>query len=149
MKALRSLLPIFVAGCLSGDFNGQDQGVTVPKDMTLPIFDIAGLDLSGATNCSALNMCIRNAATPAQVQLCKNMATPQAKALENNLESCFLTYCPGSGVCMPDSMGMLSVACQTCISNTYIPAGGSCSPTQNPSECHNCLDQANACTADM
>jgi hypothetical protein len=151
MKALTtSLLSIFlVAGCLSGDFNGNDQGVSVPKDMTLPVFDIAGLDLFGAYNCGALNMCVRNAGTPAQVQLCKNMATPQAKALENALESCFLGFCPGSGVCMPDAMGMLSVACNTCIANTYLPPGASCSPTQNPDECHQCVDQANACTADM
>ena len=68
MKALiASLLPVFlVAGCLSGDFNGQDQGVTVPKDMTLPVFDIAGLDLSGAYNCTALNMCVQAATTPAR-----------------------------------------------------------------------------------
>src|SRR3954465_11038706 len=129
---LRFLLSVFlVAGCLNVDFNGQDQGVSMPRDMTLKIFDIAGLDLFGDYNCSGLNMCVRNASTAAQVQLCKNMATPQAKSLENDLESCFLQFCPPATVCMPDSMGMLSVACNTCIANTYLPAGASCSPTQN------------------
>src|SRR3954465_2902077 len=149
---LRFLLSVFLlAGCLSGDFNGQDQSVSMPRDMTLPVFDIAGLDLSGATNCTGLNMCIRNCTTAACVQLCKNMATPLATALESALENCFLQNCPaGAGsVSAADSMGMLTVACNTCISNTYIPAAASCSPTQNPDECHQCLDQANACTADM
>ena len=31
---LRFILPIFLlAGCLNGDFNGQDQGVTTPPDL--------------------------------------------------------------------------------------------------------------------
>jgi len=146
---LRYVLPLFlVAGCLSGDYNG-DQGVSGSPDLSLRMFDIAGLDLFGAYNCGALNMCVRNCSTPACVQLCKNMATPIAKALENDLEGCFLQYCPAAGVCMPDAMGMLSVACNTCIANTFIPAGASCSATQNPDECHKCLPQANACTADM
>ncbi len=153
MKALlRSILPIFlVAGCLSGDFNGQDQGVSTPPDLSMRVFDLAGLDLLGLYNCSQLNMCDRNATTAAQVQLCKNMATPVAKALESDLQNCFLQFCPtGAGqVCAPDMTGMVSMACQACINNTYIPSGASCSPTQQVNECHQCLQQANACTADM
>ena len=149
---LRFILPIFlVAGCLNGDFNGQDQGVTTPPDLSMRMFDIAGLDLFGLYNCSQLNACDHNAKTPAEVQLCKNMATPIAKALEADLQNCFLQYCPaGMGqVCAPDAMGMLSMACQACINNTYIPQSASCSPTQQVDECHQCLNQANACTADM
>jgi hypothetical protein len=149
---LRFALPIFlVAGCLNGDFNTQDQGVTTPPDLSMRIFDIAGLDLFGLSNCSQLNMCDRNATTAAQVQLCKNMATPIAKSLEADLQNCFLQYCPaGMGqVCAPDSMGMLSVPCQTCINNTYLSQSTSCSPTQQVDECHQCVAQANACTADM
>ena len=149
---LRSILPIFLlAGCLSGDFNSQDQGVTTPPDLSMRIFDIAGLDLFGLYNCTQLNMCDQKATTAAQVQLCKNMATPSAKALEADLQSCFLQNCPaGAGqVCAPDAMGMVSMACTICINNTYIPDGQSCSPSQNPSECGKCLAQANACTADM
>jgi len=153
MKALLCpVLSVFlVAGCLSGDFNPQDQGVTTPPDLSMRIFDIAGLDLFGLYNCSQLNMCDRMATTPAQVQLCKNMATPIAKSLESDLQSCFHQYCPtGMGqVCEPDAMGMLSMACQACINNTYLPQSASCSPTQQVDECHQCLSQANACTADM
>jgi len=149
---LRSLLPIFLlAGCLSGDFNSQDQGVTTPPDLSMRIFDIAGLDLFGLYNCTQLNACDKACTTAACVQLCKNMATPSAKALEADLQSCFLQFCPaGAGqVCAPDAMGMLSMACNACINNTYLPQNTSCSPTQVPDECHQCLTQANACTADM
>ena len=41
------------------------------------------------------------------------------------------------------------MACTMCINNSYLPQSASCSPTQNPDECHACLQQANACTADM
>lgn len=150
--SLRSVLPLLlVAGCLNGDFAPQDQAVTVPPDMARRMFDIAGLDLAGAYNCTALNQCVRACTTKACVFMCRNMATPSAVALEMDLESCFVTNCPtGMGqVCAPDSMGMLSMACNVCINNTYIPSSMDCSPTQNPSECHQCVAQADACTADM
>ncbi len=149
---LRALLPVFlVAGCLSGDFNGQDQGVSSPPDLSMRVFDIAGLDLFGLYNCTQLNACDRACTTPVCVLMCKNMATPSAKALESDLQNCFVQYCPnGMGqVCAPDATGMISMACTACINNTYIPSGTDCSPTQNPSECHQCVQQANACTADM
>jgi hypothetical protein len=149
---LRFALPIFlVAGCLNGDFNGQDQGAPVP-DLATHMFDIAGLDLFGLYNCTALNQCDQACKTPSCTLMCRNMATPIAKALESDLQSCFMQYCPtGAGmVCAPDAMGMLTVACMTCINNTYVASGTECpTPTQNPSECHQCLSQANACTADM
>jgi len=149
---LRSVLPVFLlAGCLNGDFNTQDQGAPIPDMAMARMFDIAGLDLFGLYNCTALNQCDRNCTTASCTLMCRNMATPIAKALESDLQSCFLQYCPaGMGqVCAPDSTGMLSMACTACINNTYIPNGMDCSPTQNPSECHMCLAQANACTADM
>ncbi|HEX8950657.1 MAG TPA: hypothetical protein VF945_02375 [Polyangia bacterium] len=148
---LRILPVLLLAGCLGGDFNSKDQGVTNPPDLSTRIFDIAGLDLFGLYNCTQLNTCDKNCTTAACVQLCKNMATPSAKALEADLQSCFQQFCPvGAGqVCAPDAMGMLSMACSVCINNTYLPAGASCSPTQNPDECHQCVQQANACTADM
>jgi len=149
----RTVLPVLlVAGCLNGNFNSQDQGVTAPPpDLSMRVFDIAGLDLFGLYNCTQLNACDVKCTTPVCVLMCKNMATPSAKALEADLQSCFAQYCPnGMGqVCAPDAMGMLSMACQACINNTYIPSGMSCSPTQTPSECHQCVTQANACTADM
>jgi hypothetical protein len=146
------LLPfVLVAGCLNGDFNSQDAGVPMP-DLAAPhLFDLAGLDLFGATNCSQLNACERACTTKACVFMCRNMATPTAVALEMDLQSCFAKSCPSgmSMVCAPDAMGMLSMACNVCINNTYIPKGMSCSPTQNPSECHTCEMEADACTADM
>lgn len=153
MAALaRLVLPlVFVAGCLSGDFNAPDQGVQTMPDLSPRMFDIAGLDLYGAYNCTALNACERACTTKACVLMCRNMATPSAVALEMDLQNCFTANCPtGMGqVCAPDAMGMLSMACMTCINNTYIPNGSDCSPSQNPSECHQCVTQANACTADM
>ena len=150
---LRFVLPLLllVAGCLNGDYNGADQGVTVPPDMAMRIFDIAGLDLTGDYNCTALNACERACTTKACVFMCRNMATPSAVALETDLDNCFLQYCPaGTGqVCAADAMGMVSMACTACINNTYLPENAACSPTQMPSECHMCLQQANACTADQ
>ena len=155
MAALARLLVLpllLAAGCLNGDFNTQDQGVSVP-DMAMPrMFDLAGLDLSGAYNCSALNACEKKCMTKACVALCRNMATPIAVALQMDLQACFVSNCPtgAGGVCAPDpTTGMLSMACSICINNTYIPNGMDCQPSQNPSECHQCLMQANACTADM
>lgn len=153
MAALaRFVLPLlFVAGCLSGDFNAPDQAVPNMPDLSPRMFDIAGLDLYGAYNCTGLNACERACTTKACVLMCRNMATPSAVALEMDLQNCFTANCPtGMGqVCAPDAMGMLSMACMTCINNTYIPNGMDCSPSQNPSECHQCVTQANACTADM
>jgi hypothetical protein len=148
----RLVLPLLlVAGCLNGDFNTQDQGVSNPPDLSQRVFDLAGLDLAGLTNCTALNKCEQACTTKACVILCRNMATPSAVALEMDLQGCFTTNCPtGMGqVCAPDAMGVLSPACITCINNTYIPNGTDCSPSQLPSECHQCVAQANACTADM
>jgi hypothetical protein len=149
---LRVVLPaLLLAGCLNGDFNAPDQGAPVPDLSASRMFDLAGLDLFGAYNCSALNACERACTTKACVFMCRNMATPSAAALEMDLQACFVTNCPtGTGqVCAPDAMGMLSMPCTICINNTYIPNGTDCSPTQNPSECHQCLTQANACSADM
>jgi len=146
------VLPLLLfAGCLNGDFNGQDQGVSTPDMAMSRMFDLAGLDLFGAYNCSGLNKCEQACTTKACVFMCRNMATPSAVALEMDLQACFVTNCPtGAGqVCAPDAMGMLSMACNICINNTYIPNGMDCSPSQNPSECHQCVAQANACTADM
>ena len=83
--------------------------------------------------------------------MCRNMATPTAVQKEIALQGCFQNYCPTSAgkVCEPDAMGMITMACATCIGNTHIPSGASCSPTQNPDECHKCLAEAAACTADM
>ena len=154
MAALARLvvLPLLLfAGCLNGDFNAPDQGVSNPPDLSLRVFDLAGLDLAGLTNCTALNKCEQACTTKACVILCRNMATPSAVALEMDLQACFVSNCPtGMGqVCAPDAMGVLSPACMICINNTYIPDGADCSPSQNPSECHQCVTQANACTADM
>ena len=149
-------LPLFasallLAGCINGDFATNDASVPV-QDMATPrVFDIAGLDLYGAYNCSALNACERACTTKACVFMCRNMATPSAVTKEMELQACFTQYCPtGAGqVCAPDAMGMLSSACMTCLMNSYLPQSTSCSPSQQVDECHQCLAQANACTADM
>jgi len=149
---LRFVLPVFlVAGCINGDYSPPDQGAPIPDMAMSRMFDLAGLDLSGDYNCTALNKCEQACTTKACVYMCRNMATPSAVALEMDLQNCFLQYCPaGMGqVCAPDAMGMLSMACTTCINNTYIPSSSACSPSQNPSECHMCVQQADACTADM
>ena len=145
---LRFALFVFlVAGCLNGDFNSQDAAAPVP--------DMAGppkvYDLSGADNCTALNACERACMTKACVLMCRKMATPTAVDLQINLQSCFTQFCPSDPgkVCEPDAMGMLSMPCTTCINNTYIPNGMSCSPSQMTDECHQCVAQANACSADM
>jgi hypothetical protein len=150
---LRFALPLFlVAGCLNGDFNAPDQAVPAP-DMAGPpkVYDLAGVDLYGAYNCSALNMCERICTTKACILMCRKMATPTAVDLQIALQNCFVQYCPNDPgkVCEPDAMGMLSMACNTCINNTYLPQSASCSPSQQVDECHMCLMQANACTADM
>lgn len=146
------LVALLTAGCLSGDFNGDASVSVGDMAMTPRMYDLSGVDLSGAYNCSALNACERKCNTKACVFMCRNMATPTAVDLEVALQSCFMQYCPtGAGqVCAPDPMtGMLSSACLTCLGNTYLPSNQDCSPSQNPSECHMCLAQANACTADM
>ena len=154
MTALfRFILPLFlVAGCLNGDFNSQDAAAPVP-DMAGPpkVYDLSGADLYGAYNCTGLNACERACMTKACVLMCRKMATPTAVDLQINLQSCFTQFCPSDPgkVCAPDSTGMLSMACNTCINNTYIPNGMSCSPSQQVDECHQCVAQANACTADM
>jgi hypothetical protein len=83
--------------------------------------------------------------------MCRNMASPVSVQLEVALQGCFTQFCPtGMGqICAPDAMGMVSAACVQCISNTYIPNGSDCQSTQLPDECHSCVSQANACTADM
>jgi hypothetical protein len=144
-----ALLTIVVSGCLNGDYNA-DAGVMMPADMTAKTYDLTGDDLAGAYNCAQLNACERACATPVCVYMCRNMATPQAIDKDSALQNCFTQYCPnGAGQVCDGSSGMRSNACNVCITNTYIPTGQSCSPTQNPSECSQCVDQANACTADM
>jgi hypothetical protein len=139
---------LFGFGCLGGDYNPD---MSVPRDMTPPIYDLAGVDLYGAYNCSQLNACERACTTRSCVYLCRLKATPHAVDLEVALQDCFAQYCPtGTGqVCAPDTTGMISATCMMCIANTYVPNGQDCQSTQNPSECHQCVTQANACTADV
>lgn len=148
MRALPVAAILFLfAGCLNGDYNSNDASVAMPPDMTLRTFDLSGVDLYGAYNCTALNACERACTTKACVYMCRNKATPQAVLLEMALQSCFTMYCPtGSGQVCADPTTM---ACMFCLNNTYTPNGQSCDATQLPSECHKCVDQANACTADM
>ncbi len=150
MRALLLASSILLIGCLNGSYNAD--AAAAPPDFAINlVFDLTGVDLYGAYTCSQLNACEVKCTTKACVYMCRNMATPTAVQKELALQNCFAQYCPtGSGqVCAPDAMGMLSTACMTCINNTYLPANASCSPTQNPSECHMCLQEANACTADM
>ncbi len=148
---LRIALPLFLlAGCINGDFNAPDMAATGPDMATPKIFDLAGVDLFGLYNCTALNKCEQNSTTAAGVFMCQSMATPSAKALDTALQSCFTTNCPtGAGMVCDASSGMVSAICMTCISNTYIPSGMSCQATQMQSECHQCEQEADACTADM
>ena len=151
MRALPLFALVLFAGCINGDFGSNDASVPI-ADMAQPrMYDIAGLDLTGAYNCSALNACERACTTKACVFMCRNMATPSAVDKEIALQSCFTQFCPTDPgkVCAPDAMGMLTAACMTCLANTYLPQSQDCSPTQLPSECHACLAQANACTADQ
>lgn len=122
----------------------------MPPDMAAKIIDIAGLDLFGAYNCTGLNACEQACTTAACVFMCQSMATPNAKALDSALQGCFTQYCPtGAGQVCDASSGTVSAICMMCISNTYIASGASCQATQMQDECHQCLSQANACTADM
>lgn len=152
MRALLLASILVFAGCLNGDYNG-DASAAPPPDLSvnIPVFDLAGVDLFNTYNCSALNQCIQKCTTAACVFMCRNMATPTARALEDALEGCFKMYCPtGMGqVCAPDANGMLTSVCMMCLSNTYVPSGQSCQATQQVDECHQCVQQANACTADM
>ena len=148
---LASTLTTLFAGCLNGDYNANDASVAAP-DMAAPLtqFDLAGVDLYNTYNCTALNACERACSTKACIYMCRNMATPPAVQKEVALQGCFTQYCPtGMGqVCMPDAMGAVSPACMTCIANTYLPSSSNCSPSQLPSECHMCVTEADACTAD-
>jgi hypothetical protein len=150
MRALLLLASLLAGGCLNGDFNSNDASASVRDMANARIYDLAGVDLYGAYNCSALNACDRACTTKACVFMCRNMATPTAVQKEIDLQNCFTQYCPnGAGqVCQPDAMGMLSSACMICISNTQLANNADCSPSQLPSECHMCLAQAAACAAD-
>ena len=149
MQLLALAFVLSFAGCINGEYN-TDAAAPTP-DMAQPkIYDLAGLDLYGAYNCSGLNTCEKNCMTKACIYMCRNMATPQAVDKEIALQSCFVMFCPtGSGQVCDASSGSVSAACNTCIANTYIANGASCSATQLPSECHQCVAQANACTSDM
>jgi hypothetical protein len=151
MRAGAFVLLLGFAGCLNGEYNNNDQGVAVPDMAQARIYDLAGVDLFGAYNCSALNACERACTTKACIYMCRNKATPQAVDKEIALQSCFGQFCPaGMGqVCAPDGTGMVSSACNSCIANSYLPQSASCSPTQLPSECHQCVAQASACSSDM
>jgi hypothetical protein len=82
----RFVLPLFfVAGCLSGDFNGPDASVPAPDMASQHIFDLSGVDLYGAYNCAALNQCERMCTTKACVLMCRKMASPTAVALQIDL----------------------------------------------------------------
>jgi hypothetical protein len=151
MRALLLSAALFFSACISGDFASEDLSVP-PPDMAMNIiYDLAGVDLFGAYNCTALNACERMCTTKACVYMCRNMATPPAVQKQIALQGCFQQFCPtGMGqVCAPDAMGMLSSACMICINNTYLPNSASCSPSQTQDECHQCVAQASACTADM
>jgi hypothetical protein len=152
MRALFIASLVFFAGCLNGDYNNNDASATPPDlSSAVPMFDLAGLDLFGLYNCTALNKCEQKCTTKACVYTCRTMATPTAVQLEISLQSCFSQYCPtGAGqVCAPDATGMVTTTCTTCLSNTYIPQGQSCTSSQYPDECHMCVAQANACSADQ
>ena len=150
---LRTILPaLLVAGCINGDFNAPDMSATGPDLAPPRIIDLAGVDLFGLYNCTGLNKCEQACTTAACDFMCQGMATPNAKALDSALQSCFVQYCPaGAGqVCAPDmTTGMISAVCMMCIANSYIPKGMSCQATQMQSECHQCEQEADACTADM
>src|SRR5690242_4435339 len=91
--ALSACLGLF-AGCLNGDYNEMDASVAVP-DMAQPkIYDLSGVDLYGAYNCSGLNACERACTTKVCVFMCRNMSTPQARDLDDALQGCFKQYCP-------------------------------------------------------
>ena len=147
MRALSLAAALFVAGCLSGDFNGN-----MPADLAVPNFDLNGLDLMGAYNCQQLNNCEKTCTTPVCIFMCRQMATPAATFEEIELQNCFAQYCPpatdmGAGICaITNDMGTTSAACQTCINNTYIAAAMSCA--NKAPECHLCLSQAQTCSAD-
>jgi hypothetical protein len=152
MRAPLLCASLLLSACINGDFATNGDLSVAPPDLAMPtIYDLAGVDLYGAYNCTALNMCERKCTTKACVYQCRNMATPPAVQKEIALQGCFQQYCPTSTgkVCEPDAMGMVSGACMTCISNTYVANGASCSPTQNPDECHKCVAESAACTADM
>ena len=121
---LRIALPfLLVAGCLNGEYSSHDAAAPVPDLATPRSFDLAGVDLYGASNCAALNACERACMTNACVLLCRKMASPTAVALQMDLQSCFTQFCPTAmgQVCQPDAMGMLPPDCTTCINNTYLP----------------------------
>lgn len=150
MRALVFFSILALAGCLNGEYNTNDAAAPTP-DMAQPkIYDLAGLDLYGAYNCTALNACEKACTTKVCIYMCRNKATPSAVDKEIALQNCFAMFCPnGMGqVCAPDANGAVSSACNTCINNTYIPNNQSCSPSQLPSECHQCVAQASACTSD-
>ena len=150
MRALVFVFSLALAGCLNGEYN-NDAAAPTPDMAQARIYDLAGLDLYGAYNCSQLNACERACATKVCIYMCRNKATPPAVDKEIALQACFSMFCPaGMGqVCAPDANGMVSAACTTCINNSYIPDNQSCSPSQLPSECHQCVAQANACTSDV
>jgi hypothetical protein len=151
MRAVLLLVCLPFVACINGDFASNDASVPIQDMAQARIYDLSNVDLYGAYNCSALNACERACTTKACVFMCRNMATPPAVDKEVALQSCFTQYCPTDAgkVCAPDANGMLSMACMTCLANTYLPQSQSCSPSQLPSECHACLAEANACTADM
>ncbi|MDB4971001.1 MAG: hypothetical protein JWN44_6690 [Myxococcales bacterium] len=152
MKALLLSASLFLlSACINGDFASGDLSVAPPDMAVNIVYDLAGVDLYGAYNCTALNGCERACTTKACVYMCRNMATPTAVQKEIALQGCFQQFCPTSAgkVCEPDAMGKTSTACATCINNTFISNGSSCSPSQTPDECHQCVSQASACTADM
>jgi hypothetical protein len=151
MRALAFISTLALAGCLNGEYNNNDASARVPDMATPRMYDLAGIDLYGAYNCTQLNACEKACTTAACVYMCRNKAAPPAVDKELALQMCFTMFCPnGMGqVCAPDANGMLSATCNACVANTYIPNNQSCSPSQMPSECHQCVAQANACTSDV
>jgi hypothetical protein len=76
MRALPIAAVILLGfGCLDGDYNPD---MSVPRDLTPPIYDLAGVDLYGAYNCSQLNACERACTNKSCVYLCRLKATPHA-----------------------------------------------------------------------
>jgi hypothetical protein len=152
------LVALLLAGCLSGSYNGPDMHVgdmavlAPPSDMLMLFnFDLTGFDLYGLDNCQMLNQC-ETGKTPAGALMCQMKATPTALAKEASLQRCFKEWCPvvadmGTALCATNDMGMLASGCQTCINNTYVGSGQSCTPANAP-ECHMCLAEAQVCLAD-
>jgi hypothetical protein len=148
------VVALALAGCLdagnspASDLSGSVADLAPPPDQ---LRGDAG-DGGGPYNCSQLNTCERACKNGACVAACRAMATASAVTKEAAVQACFNRQCPqsndgGSAICMPDGTGAFSTACQTCISNTQVPANMTCA--NNAPECHACLTQVADCKNDV